>query len=308
MKNILVVGASGFVGGHLVRALVEEGRTVRCLTRNPEKVAALVGPRCEAVQGDISDPSSLLQALEGVDAVYLTVHTLSPQPASPGQGFMEIEFQGLENIVAACHTRGVKRLISLTSLGIGPQATNPWTQGRWKGEQRLMASGLDVTVVMPGQIVGRGGHGFDTMEAQARRRVAVVMGSGRRPWRNIAVEDLVYYLVGVLDDARTYGHRYEVGCDDVLTYHQMVDTAAEVLGRPHPFKIDIPGWFLVALAPLIEGRSGLPPGALAGLFGGEATDMVGDPDPIRALLPRPPLSYRRAVEAALKSEVQQASS
>jgi uncharacterized protein YbjT (DUF2867 family) len=299
VERILVIGASGFVGKHLVRALGEAGRAVRCLTRNPQRVADLVGPACEVVRGDISDLGSLQLALNGMDAVYLTLHTLSPQPASPGQDFMEIERQGLENVAAACRAQGVKRVVSLTSLGIGPGATNTWTRGRWEAEQMLMSCGLDVTVLMPGQIVGRGGHGFDAMEGQAKRRVAVVMGNGHRLWRNIAVGDLVYYLVGVLDDPRTYGQRYEVGCDDVLSYHEMVDLTAALLGEPRPFKFDLPGWLLVALAPLVESRAGLPKGALKGLFGGPAVDMIGDPLPIRNLLPRQPLSYRRAVEVAL---------
>ena len=141
------------------------------------------------------------------------------------------------------------------------------------------------------------------MVAQARGPVAVMMGNGRQKWRNIAVDDLIYYLVGVLDDPRTYGQRYDVGCDDILTNDQMVDVAAGVLGRRRPIKIHLPRAMLAALAPAIERMAKLPRGAFSGLLEGMDDDAVGDPSPIRRLLPRPPLPYRQAIAAALAEPV-----
>ena len=83
-------------------------------------------------------------------------------------------------------------------------APSAWVRGRWQTERFLLESGLDVTVIRPGQVVGVGGMGFDMMMAQARKRVAIVMGGGRQRMRNIAIEDLVHYLAGVLDDPREW--------------------------------------------------------------------------------------------------------
>ena len=303
MEKILVIGASGFVGKHIAQALLADGCAVRCLARNPARVEDSAFAGGEIVQGDISDLASMHQALESVQAVYISIHTLSPQHATTtGQGFMEIEMKGLQNIVAACRTQGARRLIYLTSLGIAPEATGAWVRGRWEAEQFLWESGLDVTVLRPGQIVGVGGQGFNIMVAQARRRGAVVMGSGRQKMRNIALDDLVYYLVGVLDDPRTYGQSYDVGCDDVLTTDQMIDVVAEVLGRRPPRKIHLPWTLLGALAPLLERMGKLPKGAVKGVAESMGADLVGDPAPIRAILPRPPLPYRQAVENALQEK------
>jgi uncharacterized protein YbjT (DUF2867 family) len=174
-----------------------------------------------------------------------------------------------------------------------------WLRERGRAEQVLFDSGLDATVIRPGQIAGVGGHGFNMMVGQARSSVAVMMGNGRQKWRNIAVDDLVYYLVGVLDDPRAFGQRYDVGCDDVLTNDQMVDVAADVLGRKHPVKLHIPRAVTATLAPLIERLAKLPKGAMSGLVEGMKDDAIGDPTPIRLILPRQPLSYRQAVERAL---------
>ena len=300
MKKILVIGASGFVGRHVAQALLADGYEVRCLARNPARVQDLAAAGCEVVQGDISDLASMESALESVEAAYISIHTLSPQQATTaGQDFMEVERNGLQNIVTACRTHSVRRLIYVTFLGTAPESPSAWVRGRWQAEQFLLNSGLDVTVLRPGQIVGVGGQGFDMMVSQAKKSAAIIMGSGKQKWRNIALDDLVYYLVGVLDNPRAYGQCYDVGCDDILTNEQMMDTAAEVLGRNHPRKIHIPVALLGILAPLIERLSKLPPGSMKGFVDSMETDAIGDPASIRALLPRPPLPYRQAVERAL---------
>jgi len=303
MGKILVIGATGFVGAHLVQALLQAGHTVRCLARNPDRIRDMAGKDCEIVKGDILDPESLRKALESIDAAYLCIHTLTAQQGKGSDyGFMDIEIEGLKNVVDGCKAAGVKRLIYLTSLGISPDSTNTWTRERWKAEQFLFQSRLNVTTIRPGQIVGKGGHGFDGMIAQAKRRLAVVIGSGSQLWRNIALDDLLYYMIGVLDDARTYGQSYEVGCDDILSYNQMIDVAADVLGKQHPLKVTLPTTLILMLAPLVERSGRLSKGALEGLFGGGKIDMVGNPVPIRAILPRPPMSYRLAIERALRTE------
>jgi len=303
MNTILVIGSSGFVGRPVAQALLAGGYAVRCLARNPAKVQDLATAGCEVIQGDMSDLASMQRALESVDAAYIAVHTLSPQQAgTAGQDFMDVEMNGLENIVAACWTNGVRRLIYVTFLGTAPDGPSAWIRGRWKTEQFLLQSGLDVTVIRPGQIVGVGGQGFNMLVAQAKRSTAILMGSGQQRFRPIALDDLVSYLVGVLNDPRAYGQCYDVGCDDILTTDHMIDLAAEVLGRNHPRKIHIPPALLGAFAPLIERMTKAPKGALNGLLDGMKTDMIGDPTPIRTILPRPLLSYRQAVKHALTKE------
>ena len=303
MKKILVIGASGFVGKHVAQALLAGGYEVHCLARSPAKVQDLAQAGCEIVQGDVADPQSMQRALKSIDAAYISIHTLSPQPsAAAEQGFMDVERNGLQNIVTACQANGVHRLIYVTFLGISPDSPSAWVCGRWDAEQFLLRSGLDVTCIRPAQIVGIGGQGFNMMVANAKKSVALTMAPGRQKMRNIALDDLVYYLVGVLDDPRAYGQCYDVGCDDVLTNDQMMDVAADVLGKKHPVKLHIPLALLGAAAPLIERLSKLPTGAIKGIVDSLGTDCVGDPLPIRQILPRFPVPYRQAVETALKEK------
>lgn len=298
MRTILVIGASGFVGRHLAKALLAEGYAIRCLARDPARLQDLTG--CEIVQGDISDLSSMQRAMESIQAVYISIHTLSPQRTSGARPrFMDVEKNGLQNVVTACRSRGVHRVVYVTSLGILPDAASEWLRERWHTEQLLLNSGLDATVIRPGNIVGVGGRGFDTVTRQSRQRIAVTLGGRRLRMRTIALDDLVYYLVGVLDDPRAYRQCYDVGNDDVLTVNQMIDIVAGILGRRPPVKIQIPHALLAVLAPLIERMAKLPRGAFRGLVDSLKTDAVGEPTPIRAILPRPLLSFRQAVAGAL---------
>ncbi len=302
MKPILVVGASGFVGEHLAKALLAEGNPVRCLARDPAKVKDLAALGCEVVHGDISDLASVQRTVEAVEAVYISIHTLSPQPGSPpNQRFMAVEMDGLQNIAAACKAQGVRRVLYVTSLGIAADASSEWLRERWKAEQFLIGSGLDVTVIRPGMIVGRGGRGFGMLASQAGKSIAVGLG-GSQKMRSIAIDDLVYYLAGVLNDPRAYGQHYDVGNDDVLTNSQMTNIVADILGRRPPLKLKIPTALLGASAPLIERLGKLSKGAIRGIADSGASDMRGDPLPIRTILPRPLLSFRQAAEQALTAE------
>ncbi len=302
VKKVLVIGASGFLGGHVAHELLAEGYEVRCLARNPAKLQGLAKAGCETVTGDISDLASMQRAMHGVQAAYISIHTLSPQPANTaGHDFMDVERRGLENIVEACRTQGVRRLIYVTFLGIAPENPSAWVRGRWQAEQFLLKSGLDVTCIRPAQIVGVGGQGFDMMVSNAKKPVALMIAPCRQRMRNIAVDDLVYYLIGVLQEPRAFGQCYDVGCDDILTNDQMLDITAEIVGRKHPIKIHLPPALLGALAPLIARLGKLPKGAMKGILDSLGSDAVGDPEPIRMILPRPTLPYRQAVELALKS-------
>lgn len=298
----LIVGASGFIGRNLAPALKASGHSVRCLTRNPARSAGLFGAEYDVVQGDMLDAESVGRAATGVGAVYLSVQTLTRrQPLLQRGDFMDAERRGLDNVIAACRRHSVRRVVYITTLGIEPDSDHAWMRGRWEVEEQLLRSGLDATVIQPGQVLGFGGGGFDNTVRQSRSRVVFLPGTGRQRYRNIALGDLVYYLVGILEEPRAHGQRYQVGCDDVVSYEQMIDICAEEQGRPHPAKVRVPLHILRGLAPILWWLLRLPPGAgLAGVQSFEG-DLIGDPMPIRELLPRPPLGYREGVRQALRN-------
>jgi len=205
------------------------------------------------------------------------------------------------NIVAACHANEVSRLLYVTSIGVAADARSSWTRGRARIETLLFASGLDVTVLRPGMIVGHGGDGFGLVERGARRRAAVLMSSAQQRFRTVAVDDVAHQLVALIDEPRSFGQHFDVGSDDVLTIDEMIDLAADHLDRPHPVKIHLPRRLIARLSPIIERAAKMPPGAIGGFVGaGSDADMIGDAAPIRALLDHPPVPFAAAMAQALR--------
>ncbi|MGI4734192.1 MAG: SDR family oxidoreductase [Janthinobacterium lividum] len=300
MEKILLIGASGFMGGHLAHALLQEGYAVRCLARTPAKLSALAQAGCEILAGDITDAAAVRRAVEGVRAVYISIHTLSPQPGGGGQRFMAIEQIGVRNVLAACQAEGVQQVVYVTSLGTAADASSEWLRERWHTEQLLVSSGLAATVIRPGFVIGAGAGGFTMLASQARRPIAFTLGGNRYPMRAIALDDLLYYLVGVLDEPRAANQVYDVGNDETVTNNQLLDAVAGILGRRPPFKVRIPRRLLRVVAPLLERLAKLPAGAFQGFLDSQGSDGIGNPTPIRALLPRPLLTLQQAIKRALE--------
>ena len=250
---VLVIGATGFVGRRVVAALVAGGHRVRCMVRDPSRAADLSADGFEVVRGDMLDAEAVSAAARGVRAVIVCVHTLSPQPGRrAGQDFVDVEADGVGSIVAACRANGARRLLYVTSIGVAHGARSSWLRGRADVEDLLFGSGLDVTVLRPGMVVGHGGDGFGMVERGARRRAAILLASPHQRFRTVAVDDLAHQLVALLDEPRSFGQHFDVGSDDVLTIDEMVDLAANHLGRRQPAKIHLPRGVLAHVAPLIE--------------------------------------------------------
>ena len=300
-RAVLVIGGTGFVGRRVVAALTAAGLPVRCLVRDPGRAGNLVGERVEVVRGDMLDARAVSAAAQTVRAVIVCVHTLSRQPArQAGHDFIDVEEAGAGNVIAACHANAVSRLLYVTSIGVAADARSSWTRGRARIEKLVFASGLDVTVLRPGMIVGHGGDGFGLVGRGARRRVAVLMSSARQRFRTVAVDDVARQLVALIDEPRSFGRHFDVGGDDVLTIDEMIDLVADHLDRPHPVKIHLPRRLIARLAPLIERAAKMPPGAIGGFVGaGSDADMIGDAAPIRALLNQPPVPFTTAMAMAL---------
>lgn len=112
MGNILITGATGYIGGRLVRALEQDGRQLRCMARRPEILKARLAPHVEVVAGDVLLPDQLEAALADVDTAYYLVHSLGL-----GASFEAVEAEGAANFAAAARNAGVKKIIYLGGLG-----------------------------------------------------------------------------------------------------------------------------------------------------------------------------------------------
>ena len=115
-SRVLLTGATGYIGGRLLRLLERQGYRVRCLARRPEVLRQKVGPSTEVVAGDVLNLPSLDIALRGVDAAYYLVHSMG------SRSFEEADRTAAQNFGQAAKTAGVRRVVYVGGLGSEDEA------------------------------------------------------------------------------------------------------------------------------------------------------------------------------------------
>ncbi|MGE0606848.1 MAG: NAD(P)H-binding protein [Pirellulales bacterium] len=216
---ILLTGGTGYVGGRLIPLLEQQGVTLRCLARKPEKLQAVVQPRTEIVQGDVLDRGSLDAALQGVHTAYYLVHLMS------GAGdFEEQDRQAASNFAQAAKLAGVRRIIYLGGLGDDSDPTlSPHLRSRHEVGKILRESGVEVIEFRASVVIGAGSLSFDLIKTLTDRLPVMICPQWlTTPTQPIAVDDVLAYLLSAKDLTPGESRIFEIGCEDVTTYGGMI--------------------------------------------------------------------------------------
>jgi uncharacterized protein YbjT (DUF2867 family) len=205
---VLLTGATGYVGGRLLRALEQQGDRVRCLARRPQHVRSATA---EVVAGDLLDEVSVRRALDGVEIAYYLVHSMG----SAGD-FEEQDRRAAQQFGAAARAAGVRRIVYLGGLGDDRAGLSPHLRSRHEVGELLRASGVPVTELRASIIIGAGSLSFEMIRALVERLPVMITPRWVNvPAQPIAIEDVIAYLLAA--PAAPPGI-YEIGGPDVVSY------------------------------------------------------------------------------------------
>ncbi len=295
-RLILVTGATGYIGGRLVPRLLAAGYRVRCMVRDPSR---LEGRRwreqVEVVAGDVLDPTSLAEAVRGVETAYYLVHSMAG-----GHAFHERDLEGARHFSRALRDAGGQRLIYLGGLGDPDSELSLHLRSRQQTGDALRESGIAVTEFRAAVIVGSGSLSFELVRYLTERVPILICPR----WvftrvQPISTRNVLEYLVLALSTPASAGQVIEIGGADILTYADMMTGYARVRGLsrrvvPVPFLTPSysAGWVhLVTPVPSVIARA---------LIEGLRNEVVMHSDLAHRLFPGMTLlSYEDSVRLAL---------
>ena len=297
MARVLVLGASGYVGTHLVPRLVERGHQVRAASRRRETLEARGWDDVEIVAADVLDEGSLGPALEGVEVAYYLVHSMAA-----GRDFAKLDRAGAEHFREAAASAGVRRIIYLGGLQ-PPEAASPHLASRRETGEVLRGGAVPVTEIRAGVVVGPGSAAFEVIrDLVYHLPVMVTPRWVRSRSQPIALDDLLEYLVRVPDLAETSGRTYDAVGPETLTYQDLLHQFARVVGR-RMWVVPVPVQSPRLSSYWLDLVTAVPASVARPLVDGLKHDLLSaQPDELRKAIPIELHTYEQAARAALAAE------
>lgn len=214
LPHILLTGATGYVGGRLLKALEKRGSAVRCLARNIDYLRPRVAPGVELLVGDTLDKSTLIPALQGIHTAYYLVHSMGASG-----DFEEEDRRAARNFADAAGEAGVQRIVYLGGLGGGGGDLSPHLRSRQEVGRILGESGVPVIEFRASIVIGSGSLSFEMIRTLTERLPVMIAPR----WvttlaQPIAIEDLIDYLVAALDLPVGQSRIFEIGGSDQVSY------------------------------------------------------------------------------------------
>ena len=231
---ILITGATGYIGRHLVARLVEQGERPRCLVRDTKRAASILpADKVELVQGDTTQSASLEAAVQGVDTIVHTAFITADHKESAGNRYGVTNVQGTANLIRVAKQAGVKRIVEISGLGTRPDRPGSYMQGRYLAEKMLKESGLDWTIIQPSVLFGKNAPFIKGLTDLIRTSPVVpLIGGGKTMFQPIYVEDVVTVIVKVLEDPeRTSGKTYTIGGPAYYSFTQVIDALLRAMHK-----------------------------------------------------------------------------
>ena len=287
---ILIAGATGFIGQHVLESLSQKNLKVRCLSRKPQSSG---NPNITYVKGDVLDLDSLVKATEGIDTVYYFIHMMGPQKEQ--ERFDVLDRQAVNNMVRACQINGVRRIIHLTGIRARGEKLSHHLESRKEVEDIIRNSGIGYTIFRASVIIGRGGAAFEILDAAVRKLPIIpVFNWGKVEVQPIDIEDVVRYLVECLDKKETINKCYDIGCSEVFTYKELMHQCAKEFGLKRIF-VRIPGSWNWLSAMVLGKIAHVNPNVVYWLIESLQNNMVCESSDLKEIFGFEPISFEESI-------------
>jgi uncharacterized protein YbjT (DUF2867 family) len=220
-----LTGATGYIGGRLLRLLERDELHVRCLARDPERLRGRVAGATEIVRADVMNPADLAAAMVGVTDAYYLVHSMAAS-----SDFASRDRSAATNFAEAAKQAGVRRIVYLGGLGSGDQLS-PHLASRQEVGRILRESGVPTIEFRAAVVIGSGSISFEMIRALVERLPVMItprwVTINTQP---IAIEDVVAYLRRALDRPLEQSEIYEIGGPDRVSYEALMQEYARQRG------------------------------------------------------------------------------
>jgi uncharacterized protein YbjT (DUF2867 family) len=233
---ILVVGATGQLGGLITQILLDRGESVRILVRDGSAYDHLVRAGAEPVTGDLKDPDSLPACCAGVDAIVTTANSVLRGGADTIES---VDLQGNRSLVDTAAAAGVGHFVFVSAMGASPDSPVPFMRAKGETEQRLQASGIPWAVLQPDAYMDIWFPMVVGGPALAGQPVTLV-GEGRRRHSFVAMRDVAAYAVAALDK-KADGQTLLIGGPSPVSWWDVIAAFNQELGREVPVRTVEPG-------------------------------------------------------------------
>jgi len=255
--RIVLIGASGYFGGHLLRALTTDQHQCVVLTRAGVRRGSVdMLPGVTLIQADVYDPDVLAEQFSGADAVVSMAGILN-ESGGGGKGFHKVHVELVEGIIKACQKAGITRLLHLSALNAG-KGSSHYLKSKGEAEALLRSvDDINITIFQPSVIFGRGDAFFNKFAAMLSLAPVLPLACPKARLQPVFAGDVAAAMLASLDDPATWGKTYELAGPQSFTLKELVQWTAKARGQRRLI-IGLPGPLSATMAAMMNLIPGKP--------------------------------------------------